>query len=313
MFYNTENYFDTVDDTLVNDDEYLPGSDKKWSYNRFREKTMNLYKTIVAVGEIKPPEIVCFAEVENRYVLKELTNHTPLEKYPYDIVHFDSPDQRGIDVGLIFRKDIIQLLQSKPIRITFSGESLKKTRDILFFKACINSIDTLYVLVNHWPSRRGGEKKSEYYRVQVANALRSTIDSILLTDPCAKIVITGDFNDEPINQSIKESLKTQKVGRYVTCNELYNLSENLLENCSCGTYRYRTSWSMFDQFIVSGALLDEKHKIYTGKDCLHIAEFDFLLIKDEKYGGRMPFRTYVGPVYKGGFSDHLPIYLDLYY
>jgi len=313
MFYNTENLFDSYNDTLVNDEEFLPGSEKKWTYDRFHHKTINLYKTIAAIGETKPPEIICFAEVENKYVLLELIRNTPLEKYPYGVVHFDSPDPRGIDVGLLYRKDVVQPIQSRPINISHPSDTLRTTRDILFLQAVINSSDTLNLFVNHWPSRRSGVRKSEPLRMQAASTLRKNVDSILGIDPCANIIITGDFNDEPFNRSMKESLKTLIPDKYFQCDELYNLSESLMKNCYCGTYRYESVWNMFDQFIVSGALLDNKQSISTCAECIHIADFDFLLIEDEQFGGRKPFRTYVGPVYKGGFSDHMPVYLDLYY
>jgi len=313
MFYNTENFFDPFNDSLTNDEEFLPGGYKNWTYGRYREKAVNIYKTIVAVGETQPPEIVCFAEIENKNVLLELIRNTPLEKFPYEIVHFDSPDKRGIDVGLIYRKDFIEFVHSEAIPISFSDNSSKTTRDILYLKALINSDDTLHLFVNHWPSRMGGAKKSEPFRTQTAAILREAFESILNIDSCAQIVITGDFNDEPFDRSLKETLKARKPSEPFFCNELYNLTEGLLKRCSCGTYRYQASWNMIDQFLVSGALLKEEYDLNTCEDCIHIADFDFLLTEDVKYGGKKPLRTYVGPAYKGGFSDHLPIYLDIYY
>ena len=313
MFYNTENFFDTQDDSLKNDGEFLPEGKKSWTPKRYRLKALNLYKTIVAVGGARPPEVVCFAEIENRYVLQELTGKTPLEKYPYEIVHFDSPDRRGIDVGLIYRRDVIECIYRKAIPVTFPDNPQKATRDILYAKFLVNSTDTLHLFVNHWPSRMGGIKKSEPFRSRAATILRETIDSLLAAVPCSQIVITGDFNDEPINTSIKESLKAREPSGPFYCNELYNLSEGLQESCKCGTYRYQASWDMLDQFMVSGALLNSEEDLTTCEDCLHIADFDFLLTDDEKYGGKKPLRTYAGPVYKGGFSDHLPVYLDIFF
>ena len=312
VFYNTENYFDIYNDSLTYDDEFTPDGEKGWTYNRFRTKTMNLYKTFVAIGETEPPEIICLAEIENNYVLSELIGQTPLVKFDYEIVHYDSPDSRGIDVGLLYRRDAIRLSASHPIPVYFNDDTLKHTRDILYSKLVLPSGDTLHIFVNHWPSRLGGIKKSEFLRLQVAKVLRKAVDSVLLTDSCASIICLGDFNDEPFNTSITEGLKAMTPTESYICNGLYNLSGNLLEQCHCGTYRYRNTWNMFDQVIVSGSLLSESKSTGTCENCLHIADYDFLLVEEEKYGGKKPFRTYLGPVYKGGFSDHLPVYLDIY-
>lgn len=313
MFYNVENYFDTHDDTLTADEEFLPESEKNWNLFRYREKTLNLFKTLVAVGESRPPEIICFAEIENKRVLYELIRNTPLDKYKFEIIHFDSPDIRGIDVGLIFRKDLIHKIASQKINISFPFNSKRTTRDILYFKGLTANSDTLHIFINHWPSRRGGQQVSEPYRIYAAQVLRSKCDSILNLNSCANIIITGDFNDEPYNKSLSQALGAVSAEEQYHCSSLYNLSAMLGKECKCGTYRYRSHWNMLDQFIISGNLLLPQSNPKTGKECLHIAKFDFLLIEDKKYGGTKPFRTYQGPVYKGGFSDHLPIYLDLYY
>jgi predicted extracellular nuclease len=312
MFYNVENLFDTKNDSLTDDDEFLPESDKKWNGYRYREKIMHLFKIIAAVGEAQPPEIVCFAEIENKHVLDELIKNTPLEKYRYEIVHYDSPDSRGIDVGLIFRPDRIIQIASQSIRISFSDHPERKTRDILYFKALTKNSDTLHIFVNHWPSRRGGQYASNPFRLQVAQRLKSKTDSLLSLNPNANIIITGDFNDEPQDESLAAGLNAKSNTDSILCASLYNLSAMLYETCHCGTYRYRAQWNMLDQFIVSGNLLIDKKQLYTCADYLHIARFDFLLEEDQKYGGTRPYRTYQGPVYRGGFSDHLPVYLDLF-
>ncbi len=313
MFYNVENYFDIYDDSLFADGEFLPGNDKNWNYYRYKEKTLHLFKTIAAIGETRPPEIICFAEIENKNVLFELTKNTPLEKYNFEIVHFESPDFRGIDVGLIFRSDVIQKLASQRIAVSFPSDPHRTTRDILHFKALVMRSDTLHVFVNHWPSRRGGQKASESKRMAAARILKEKTDSILLINPCANIVITGDFNDEPYDESLRVGFSALTLQENQECGILYNLSGLLRENCQCGTYRYGAHWNMLDQFIVSGKLLISDVGLRTCSECLQIAGFDFLLIEDKKYGGVKPFRTYQGPVYKGGFSDHLPIFLDLFY
>jgi endonuclease/exonuclease/phosphatase family metal-dependent hydrolase len=313
MFYNTENYFDVYDDSLGADEEFLPGSEKDWNKYRYREKTLHLFKTIAAVGEKRPPEIVCFAEVENKNVLYELVKNTPLEKYPMEVVHFDSPDQRGIDVGLIFHSDRVEKIAARKIPVTFPEDPYRTTRDILYFKASVLKSDTIHLFVNHWPSRRGGQKASEPYRIAAALILKAKTDSLLNCNPYANIIITGDFNDEPYDESLSQAMAAQTQIDTLASTSLYNLSAIHYETCKCGTYRYGALWNMLDQFIVSGGLLGSWNTLHTCIGCLHIAQFDFLLVEDNKYGGTKPFRTYQGPIYKGGFSDHLPVYLDLFY
>jgi hypothetical protein len=311
MFYNTENFFDTIDDPHTNDNEFLPGSQYQWNKSKYYKKIQSIYQVIAAVGEERPPEIIGLSEIENRKVLNDLIFHTPIEKYPYKIIHKDSPDPRGIDVALLYRSDMMKCIGSDYITICFPGNKDKTTRDILYFKALINN-DTLHVFVNHWPSRRGGQKKSDPSRSFVAGVLKQKTDSIFKINPNARIVITGDFNDEPCNRSIVSELRAIRYSDEVQAWNLYNLSWNMKVKCKCGTYRHGYSWEMLDQFIVSGTLL-MKGNISTCPECNHIGEFKFLLNEDNKYGGYRPFRTYQGPAYKGGFSDHLPVYLDIYF
>jgi predicted extracellular nuclease len=313
MFYNTENLFDTQNDSLTNDEEFLPGSEKAWTNARYQAKLMNIFKTVAAVGESEAPEIICFAEIENKGVLNDLIRRTPLEKHPYQVIHYESPDRRGIDVGIIYRKDIVTAIESMPIGIRFPFDSAARTRDILYVKFLTQRSDTLHVFINHWPSRRGGEKQSEAYRTYVAGVLRTKVDSLFGINPAARIIITGDFNDEPADKSLSFALNTKTPGNTILTDVLYNLSQPLMDRCNCGTYRYKSEWNMIDQFIVSGSLLSAGKTLHTCIGCLHIGDFEFLQSEEKKYGGTKPFRTYQGPKYIGGFSDHLPIYLDLFY
>ncbi len=313
MFYNTENMFDTHNDSLFNDEEFLPGSERRWTSARYYNKLSNTFKTIAAIGETEPPEIICFAEVENKRVLQDLLYKTPMEKYPFEIVHYNSPDQRGIDVAVLCRKDIIKVIYSEPLKINYSTNSDSRTRDILYLKIRTNQADTVHLFVNHWPSRRGGKKQSEDKRLFVAKILRQKVDSIMADNPESKIIITGDFNDEPNDISLTQSLQAKMPIEDIQLNTLYDLSGKMLAECNCGTYRYRANWDMLDQFIVSGSLLKKSSGLHSCISCMDIADYNFLLREDEKYGGMKPFPTYQGPRYQGGFSDHLPIYLDLYY
>jgi predicted extracellular nuclease len=314
MFYNAENFFDTIDDPHTNDNDFLPDSKLNWDKGCYYKKIKHIYQTIAAVGEISPPDIIGLAEIENRKVLNDLIYQSPLEKYNYKIIHKDSPDPRGIDVGLLYRADKVKYLHSAFFEIVFPGNTDKKTRDILYFKGLINS-DTVHVFINHWPSRKGGQKRSEPFRNFVASVLKQKVDSLLKIDPKANIIITGDFNDQPDNKSLSIFIGALKISENTETESgnLYNLSWTLKEKCECGTYRLGVYWDMLDQFLVSGSLLENNNSLFTCKQCLRIGEFGFLLKEDEKYGGFKPFRTYAGPAYKGGFSDHLPIFLDLYF
>jgi predicted extracellular nuclease len=310
MFYNTENFFDTRHDTLKNDFEYLPESPRHWTIKKYKQKLDNIYKVIVAVGEWEPPEIVGLCEIENRHVLNDLVYNTPLSKYNYGIVHRESPDERGIDVALIYRKNKFKVIGKHFIGIAFPSNAYKKTRDILYAKGVLDKSDTVHLLVNHFPSRSGGEFKSGPYRIYVASILRKTVDSIFTTNKTAKIIIMGDFNDEPGDKSIIEILNAKIPGILFTENNIYNLAYPLKKK-GPGTLKYRETWSLFDQIMVSGTLLANRESLHTMVSDFHIFDAAFLLQEDNKYFGLKPIRTYERFTYKGGFSDHLPVYLDL--
>jgi predicted extracellular nuclease len=306
MFYNTENFFDTEDDTTTNDNDFTPEGKLHWTPDKYRHKLTNIYKVIAGIGGWQPPEIIGLSEIENRKVLNDLLYETPLSKYQYNIVHYDSPDLRGIDVALLFRTDKCHLLSQEAIYIPF------RTRNILLAKLLITNTDTLCVFVNHWPSRRGGEIESEDLRIQVATILRHKVDSILDSNAETKIVVMGDFNDEPNNTSIAQTLQAQPTYNEISNGQLYNLSASLSESSKIGTYNYKGQWQIFDQMIVSGSLLAPKHGLVTDVTNVHIYNTEFLLQTDDRYAGTKPIPTYSGLKYIGGFSDHLPVYLDLY-
>jgi predicted extracellular nuclease len=315
MFYNAENFFDIYNDSLTQDDEFLPDGPKHWNYKRFTDKLNKLYKVIIAVGGWEPPEIIGLCEIENISVLNKLIYDTPLSKYEYGIVHKDSPDTRGIDVALLYRKDKLDLLQESFFSISFSWDSLKKTRDILYFKGKVLKKDTLHIFVNHWPSRYGGQLETEPYRICASAILKNKVDSVFNMNKKPKIIIAGDFNDEPENKSLAEYLSAINIldstSDKIEYNKLYNLSYTLLKNTKLGSHKYKSDWEIFDQFIVSGSLINSR-SIGTSADDIYIFDAPFLLEKDEIYSGYRPFRTYRGYIYDGGFSDHLPVYLDLH-
>ncbi len=313
MTYNTENLFDTEDDPLTSDDDFTPMGRLHWTNEKYHHKLLNIYKVIAGVGSWQPPEIIGLVEIENRQVLNDLLSSTPLSKFKYGIVHYESPDPRGIDVALLIRSDKLKLLHQEPIYINFIGKPERKTRNILFAKLLYNNLDTLCVFVNHWPSRRGGEIETEDLRFEVANILRQKVELVFKTNPAAKIIIIGDFNDEPSDQSITTYLKAQPVTNHIFSNQLYNLSYNLLKTSKIGTHYFRGHWSVLDQVIVSGGLLKSKHGLYTKLEDIHIFAADFIVQPDKKNLGIKPLPTYSGPKYIGGYSDHLPVYLDLFF
>ena len=289
LFWNTENLFDCKDDPKKNDNEFLPDATRRWTYFRYRDKLKNLAKGIVASGDEYVPDLVGLCEVENDSCLYDLTRRSPLKEAGYRYVMTDSPDQRGIDVALLYQRGSFKLLQYQSIRIPFKQVKKAPTRDILHVVGKVVSGDTLDVMVVHYPSRRGGKAKSEPYRLLVAEILKHAVDSVMQVRQNPNVVIMGDFNDGPSSPVMK---KLCSDGRLV----------NLMQGKKEGTYRYRGAWEILDQFLVS-----ENVRMKNAE----VLQHPFLLEEDEKYGGNKPFRTYNGMRYQGGFSDHLPIILDL--
>jgi predicted extracellular nuclease len=311
MFYNVENLFDNENDSLKNDEEFLPDGDRYWTSSKYYNKLNNIYKVIIAVGGWNPPAIVGVCEIENRSVLNDLVNKTPLVKFEYQIVHHESPDRRGIDVGLLYRDELFKPLYNKAIPVIFPDNPDYKTRDILYVKGIANHSDTLHIFVNHWPSRWGGQLESEPNRVTAAQTLKNTVDSIFNINPNSNIIITGDFNDTPINKSLKDVLQANINFESFENDQLYNISYRLQQTENIGSYKYQGDWAMLDQFIVSGFLLNEKNDIYSTLNDVNVFNQDFLLEPDESFYGYKPNRTFIGYRYNGGYSDHLPIYLIL--
>ena len=288
MFWNTENLFDTQDDPKKNDNEFLPDATRHWTYYRYRDKLKNLAKGIIASGTDYVPDLVGLCEVENDSCLYDLTRRSPLREAGYRYVMTDSPDQRGIDVALLYQRGSFRLIQHQSIRIPSKQVKKAPTRDILHVVGKVVSGDSVDVFVCHFPSRSGGKAQSEPHRRLVADVLRHTVDSVMQVRKKPSILVMGDFNDSPTGASMK---KLCSDGRLV----------NLMKDKEEGTYRYRGEWETIDHFLVSENLSPKN---------VEILRHPFLLKEDEKYGGDKPFRTYQGMKYQGGFSDHLPIVLD---
>jgi len=295
LFYNTENFFDPLNDSLTLDDEFTPGGEKHWTWKRFQQKANHLYKLFMAAGTWDPPGIIGLAEVENDYVLYYLTQETPFAKYNYGYVHYESPDIRGIDVALLYCKDRYRVLTSYNIPVVFPGNSHKKTRDILYVLLYSRDEDTLAVFVNHWPSRKSGYQETEPFRLRAARTLVKSLDTLMINGEYPRTVIMGDFNDEPEDPSVQEITGSVATGgRYVNL-MIPSFKKNE------GTLYYNHRWWLFDQFMVSRDLVPGKREI-------RIIRLGFLLQEDN--AGR-PFRTYTGLRYLGGFSDHLPVLMKI--
>jgi len=312
LFYNVENLFDIKDDSLKNDAEFLPQGAKYWTWKKYQDKCSKIAKTIIAVGGWELPEIVGLCEIENRKTLNGILYSTPLKKANYRIIHQESPDHRGIDVALFYQPDRFFPIDTAFLELTYNKSSQSTTRDILYVKGATHTDDTLHLFVNHWPSRWGGQLESEHKRISAALLLRSKVDSIFQVNTKAKIIIMGDFNDYPDNKSLSETLKSKDPDKEILNNELYNLATALKKQNSIGSYKYKGIWGMLDQFIVSGALMNPNGMLHTQASNMFIFAPDYLLENDNSYKGIRPYRTYIGYTYHGGFSDHLPVYLDLW-
>jgi predicted extracellular nuclease len=308
--YNVENLFDTINNPQKEDDEFLPTSKKGWNTDRYEKKIKDLSLVIKSINKNELPEIVGLVEVENRKVVEDLVNSRHLKEGGYGIVHEESPDARGIDVALVYRKSEFKYLLHEKITVKFDFEPETTTRDILYVKGQLSNNEKLHVFVNHWSSRRDGMEASEPKRTHAATLLRMKVDSILKKEKDAKIVIIGDFNDEPVNKNLFEVLNATAKQPMPKNNSLYNLmyDKDLL---GLGTYNFRGNWNMLDNIIVSTSLLDAKNGYRVSSDGGQIFSARWILYDNVKTGDFTPNRTYGGPNYYGGVSDHLPVFLIL--
>lgn len=293
-FWNVENLFDTWHDTLKDDCAFTPEGDNHWTSKRYQDKQNKIFKTIAAMHW---PVVIGMAEVENDYVLRELCYGTPLRKMGYDFVHYESPDTRGIDCALLYRHERFQVLESRNINVSDSSRGLF-TRDILLvggvLKDSLRGSDTCFVLVNHWPSKRGGVE-AERHRMVIAQQLQHLLDSLQHSHPAALVLAMGDFNASSDEEAISRGLGFH--GRERNDAGFYDLVSQKPEGT--GSYKYQGVWSWIDHVVANREL---KVELFAP---------DFLLEDDEKYMGKKPFRTYTGMHYQGGYSDHLPIWVTI--
>lgn len=302
-FYNVENLFDIYDNPLTNDEDFLPNSDKKWNQKKYSNKIRKLGYAISKIGtkhSRKPPSIVGLAEVENKNVLTDLIHSKHLKNNNYNYVHYNSPDERGIDVALLYDTTKFTELRSKNYKIELKDDfgGIDYTRDILLISGLFNG-EKIHVIVNHWPSRRSGKDETEEKRLITSKKVTEIIKEVNDNEENPKIIVMGDFNDDPSSKSLKNLLVE---------NDLFNPMETLL-SFTRGSLNHKFNWNLFDQILFTTNFFQiEEGKLSFG----HANIFDdiFLTQFKGKYKGN-PFRTYVGRKYKGGFSDHFPVYIHL--
>jgi endonuclease/exonuclease/phosphatase family metal-dependent hydrolase len=306
-FYNLENLFDTVDDPAKEDDDFLPGSYKDWSEYRYLEKLENITRSIVSINQDKLPAIIGVSEIENKTVLTDLVYQSAFKR-EFDFIHYDSQDKRGIDVALIYNRNILTVLSHENIQVLSETDDQYTTRDILYVKGDFSGGDAVHFFVNHWPSRREGTRKSMPRRIAAAQSLYQKLSPLLQSDPLAKVVIMGDFNDLPVSRSIARYLNARSH-KNIKKDELYNLAF-IPYSKKMGTVFAKGRWLMFDQILISqGMMTGDGIKIKSSRLTVHFDKR--LLFYDKKRSMYRPNRSYSGKKYHGGFSDHLPVYVNL--
>ena len=302
-FYNLENLFDTFDDRFTNDNDFLPKSEKRWTEKRYKKKVRKLGYAISKIGvqtAKKLPTLIGLAEVENKLVVDDLLNSKFLKDHNYNFVHYDSPDERGIDVALIYDASVFKVEKSEvfPLELYDEDGNRDYTRDTLLVEGFLND-EKINILVNHWPSRHQGEELTEPNRILASDNVLEIVSNIKLSDPEAKIIVMGDFNDGPNNKSIKQLVNKE---------DLFNPMESLRSYLR-GSLNHRLDWYLFDQILFTTNFFEYKTNTHSFSKA-NIFDSEFLKQYKGKYRG-VPFRTYVGLKYKGGYSDHFPVFIHL--
>ncbi|RKY97871.1 MAG: hypothetical protein DRQ13_04160 [Ignavibacteriae bacterium] len=308
-FWNLQNLFDTIDDPEKNDESFLPDGDMEFTPERLDKQMYNLSRVIRSMNNEKGPDLLGVCEVENHAVLDSMANKF-LNDLDYKIAYLESPDNRGIDNGLLYKADKFNLLNLQADTVHLSDGW--PTRLIFGVNLLTQNNEKITVFVNHWPSRSGGQEKSEPNRIAAAKTLRGAVDRIFSKDVNAKIFAIGDFNDEPVNVSVLETLVAYPLKcdsilaefEEKSSGELYNLSYPAYEN-GLGTYKYKDDWNMLDQIIVSGSLITDENFFYLCNS-FEVYKPNYIVTQSGKYKGA-PFPTYGGRRYLGGYSDHYPV------
>lgn len=312
IFYNVENLFDTINDPLTLDDDRTPAGKYRWTKERYETKLDRIAKVIEDFkinGLSAIPDLIGLCEVENVHVLQDLANHSRLRPMGFEIVHQDSPDERGIDVALLYRSDSFVPVAFQKHQLIIRNENFytESTRDQLVVKGFLDK-EEVYLIIVHWPSRRGGTQISKPRRIAAAHLTRKLLDSINRLDQDPSIIIMGDFNDNPTDVSVSQGITNYRRKDTAESVLFYNPMESLYK-MGLGSLAYRDQWSLFDQFIISNKLKSGSkgnHKFWKAG----VVYENYLITRNGRYKG-YPLRTYAGGAYAGGYSDHLPVYLLL--
>lgn len=307
-FYNLENLFDTIDQPNI-DEEFLPNGAMKWTSYKYKTKLKNMSTAISKLGLEHTPggvSILGVSEIENRGVLEDLVKQPAIASRTYEIVHYDSPDRRGVDVGLLYNPRDFVVTNSKSYRLHTEDPNFL-TRDQLMVSGYLLG-EKIHVIVNHWPSRTGGEVESEPKRLAAATLTKSIVDSLYKVDINSKIIVMGDLNDDPFNKSTAEVLGAKKNMDEVASGGLYNTLWRTLES-GVGSLAYNNQWNLFDQIIISEPFLksDNTHLRFWKAE---IFNRSFLIQQEGTYKGS-PLRTHAGGVWLNGYSDHFPTLIYL--
>lgn len=309
-FYNLENFFDVFHDSLRAYNEFTPEGPQHWDYDRFLTKRNHIFKVLVAMGQGDAPDLMGFCEVENEIVLRELIYKTPLKIFDFQYIYYPTPDVRGIGTAVIYRKQHLTLLASRPVPVRDASDTIFRTRDILH-AVFLSGDDTLHVFVNHWPSRFSGTLATNGKRMLAASVLKHQTDSLLRRNQGSKLIIMGDFNDCAEDDSMLIGLSALVSDTVRSANCIVNLFNKRARLGFEGSLKHEHRWQIFDQILVSGNMLIDTSGLHYEDQSARIFAPSFLLESDKRYSGQKTYRTYLGPRYIGGFSDHLPVYIDV--
>ena len=312
VFYNVENFFDTINDPEIHDAEFTPEGAKKWNSTKYNKKLSNIERVFFDIAAIDKnyPAVIGLAEIENRSVLEDIISTPKLNPGNYRIVHYDSPDARGVDVAFLYRPEVFKLEGEKAIKADVPW----RTRDILTMWGTIED-EPFFFMVAHWPSRLGGKEASESKRIAVGEQMRAIADSVIQANPATKVIIMGDFNDDPTDKSVLQGLGAKIRKKDLQEGDLYNPYGAMLR-AGLGTLAYGDAWNIFDNIVVSENLVNgEKSSIQLiqangSKFDGNIFKPHYLIQKEGQYKG-YPLRTFIGDNFQGGYSDHLPVYINI--
>ena len=314
MFYNMENFFDTIDDPETNDEEFLPDGAKRWNTAKYDKKLRNMERVLFDIAAIDRnyPAVIGVSEIENRSILEDIASTRKLRPARYAICHYDSPDLRGVDVAFYYRPDVFKLEGSAPIPFTMESLPNFRTRDVVTMWGTIDG-EPFYFMVAHWPSRLGGKEASAPKRERAAEIMRHAADSVLAINPATKVVMMGDFNDDATDKSITEVLGAEGNIRKLQPGGYYNPFIDMLK-AGIGSLAYRDQWNLFDNIVVSENLATgstgslKLERAPKGKYYGNIFRAPYLFQQEGQYKG-YPLRTFVGNNFQGGYSDHLPVFI----